>query len=303
MLLDDGIQLLQDDELIDLGGEVEDLLLRQGVDHTELEDGRLGAEDLAGVLIAGGGGDDAEGAVRAQLDAVEVGLLGEGGQGLHAGLDDGVAGPGVAGDHDVLGDVLDIGPLGRTDRLLRRDEALRMGDAGAELDEDGGVEPLGQLEGRAGEAAGLVGVGRLEHGQLRGDGVVAGVLLVLRGVHPGVIGGEDDHPGVHTGIGEREEGIGGDVDAHVLHHAGGALPGEGGAVGDLHGDLLVRRPLAVDVVVAGRLLGDLRAGRARIAGDDGAARLVQAAGRGGIAQHQRPHGEKDPFPRRFDDGP
>ncbi len=201
-----------------------------------------------------------------------------------------MAGAGVAGDHDVFGDVLLIGPPGRLHTLAQLHDALGVGDAGAELQKDGGVVFLGQLEGPLGKVPGLGGVRRFQHGDLGGDGVVPGVLFVLGGVHPRVICYADDHAGVDAGVGDGEQRVGGHVQAHVLHHAGAALAGQGRAEGDLHGDLLVGRPLAVDLVILSGPLGDLRAGGAGIAGNERTAGLIEASGCGLVAQHQFLHG-------------
>ena len=116
--------------------------------------------------------------------------------------------------------------------------------------------------------------------------MVAGVLLVLGGVHPRIVGHADDKPGVDAGVGHGIEGIGGHIEAHVLHAAESAFAGQAGAEGRLHGYLLVGGPLAVDLVVLGSLLGDLRAGGSGVAGNHAAPRLIQSPGNGGVAQHQ-----------------
>ncbi len=55
---------------------------------------------------------------------------------------------------------------------------------------------------------------------------VAVVLLVLRGVHAGVVGGDHHEAGVDAGESERHEGVGGDVQADVLHGDQGARAGK-----------------------------------------------------------------------------
>ena len=118
---------------------------------------------------------------------------------------------------------------------------------------------------------------------------MAGVLLVLRGVHARVVGHHDDHARVHPGVGDGEQGVGGHIEAHMLHAAEGAAARQGGAEGSLHGHLFVGGPLAVDVVKFGGFLGDLCAGSTGITGDHTASRLVQSTGNGGVAQHQLFH--------------
>ena len=99
-----------------------------------------------------------------------------------------------------------------------------MADAHGRAHEHGDVEPLGELERLAREGERLGGVGRLEHGNAGERGVVARVLLVLRRVHAGVVGDEDDEAAAHAGVREREERVGGDVEPDVLHRDEHARP-------------------------------------------------------------------------------
>ena len=91
---------------------------------------------------------------------------------------------------------------------------------------------------------------------------MAGILLVLGAVHPGVVGDDDHHAGVDPGIAAGEQGICRYVEADVLHAAETALACQGCAERGLHGDLFVGRPFGVDLIVLRRFLGDLGAGRA-----------------------------------------
>ena len=290
VVLDDGVQFFQDDDLIHLGGKVQDLLPGQGIHQAQLQDGGFLPKDLSGVLVAGGGGDDAQGDVLSHLLPVQIGGLREGDKLPGPLLHDGVAGTGVAGDHDVLGNVLHIGTGRGLLPLSGLHDALGVGDAGAELQEHGGIVFLGQLVGDLSKAVGLLGIRRLQHGQFGGDGIPAGVLLVLRGVHARVVCHADDHARVDAGVRNGEQRIGRHIHAHVLHNASRSLACQGCAEGHLHGDLFVGRPFAVDLRILGSLLGDLGAGRARIAGNQAAASLIQTAGCCCISQHQFLHG-------------
>ena len=78
-----------------------------------------------------------------------------------------------------------------------------MGDAGGQSNDDRRVEFLGYVVGQLGELKALGRIGRFQHRKLGADGVMTGILLVLGGVHPRVIGHGDDHPGVHAGVGGR----------------------------------------------------------------------------------------------------
>ena len=75
-----------------------------------------------------------------------------------------------------------------------------MGDAGGEPEEHGSVELLGQLIGQLGVGEALGGVAGLKHGNLGGNGVAPGILLVLGGVHPRIVGDGADHARVDADI-------------------------------------------------------------------------------------------------------
>ena len=86
-------------------------------------------------------------------------------------------------------------PVGRLP-LAERRRRPGVADPGRGAQEHGRAEPLGDLEAEHREVLGLLGVGGLEHRDLGEPGVVPGVLLVLRGVHAGVVG-HDDHQPAH----------------------------------------------------------------------------------------------------------
>ena len=288
MVFDDGVQLLHHHQLVHFGGKVPDELHGQGVGHAQLQHGDGVAEDLLHILIGGGGGDDAHlGA--AHLYAIDGGGLRPLLQLAGALLQKGVAADGVARHHDIFGEVLLIGDAGPLFPHSQLHQGLGVGHPGTHLQQHRGVELLRQVVGQLGKLQGLGGVRGLQHGDLGGDGVVAGVLLVLRGVHPRVVSHADDHAAVHAGVGHGEQGVGGHVQAHMLHAAEGPLSRQAGAEGHLHGHLLVGGPLAVDFGELHGLLGDLGAGGAGIAGDHAASRLIQPTGNGGVAQHQLFH--------------
>ena len=171
---------------------------------------------------------------------------------------------GVLGDHHVLGDVLDVGRRLDGQRRPRHDPAAAVREPRGGAQQHRRVELLGQLEGPGQKVVGLLAVGRLEHGDPGEGGEVAVVLLVLRGMHAGVVGGEHDEAGVDAGQGERHEGVGRDVQPDVLHGHEGARAGQRGADAGLEGDLLVDAPLDDRPAEAGERLDDLGRRRARI---------------------------------------
>ncbi len=144
--------------------------------------------------------------------------------------------------------------------------------------QDGNLPALGNLDGGAQEIVSLLGVGRLEHGHAGGDGVTAVVLFVLAGVHARIIGGNDDQGAGHSGVGDGEERVGGDVQADVFHGGHGARAAKGRADGDLQRDFFVGGPLGAAAQL-GKILQDFGRGRAGIAGAEGDARVPARRGR------------------------
>ena len=148
---------------------------------------------------------------------------------------------------------------------------------------------LREAEGLFGKVQGFLRVRGLQHGHLCGDSIVAGVLLVLRGEHARVVGHAEHQPRLDPLIGDRKQRVGGDVQAHVLHAAGGPLSAHGSAVGHFQGHLLIGGPLTIDLRILGSLLGDLGAGGAGVAGDHAASGFIESTGNGFVAQHQFLH--------------
>ena len=126
-----------------------------------------------------------------------------------------------------------------------------MGQTGRYAQQYGEFLPLGEGEGIFGHLIGLLlcrGFECGDHGELA---VETGVLLVLRRVHRGVVGGHDNHAAVDTGHGGIDEGVGGDVHPDMFHAHHAAASGVGHAQRRLHGGLLVGAPRAVYAVRAG----------------------------------------------------
>ena len=118
-------------------------------------------------------------------------------------------------------------------------------------------------------------------------GIVAGVLLVLRGVHARVVCHAGHKPALHADVAQRHEGIGSHIQPHMLHGHNGARPGQGGSGCHLEGHLLIGGPLAVDFrTVLGQVLQDLGGGGAGIARADRNTGLVGPTGYGLIAGEQ-----------------
>ncbi len=283
--LEVGAGLLDDIQLVHGGGEVGDLLRRQGPGEPQLEGRRLG-QRLAHVVVERAGHDDAHAPVT-HLDAVEVALLGEGDEGVLALVGRLGAAHGVGRHHDVLADVGLVGARGHVGALAGDvGHRLGVGDAHGLVQHDRGVEALRDLERAAGEVVGLLRVGRVEARDAREGRVVARVLLVLRAVAGRVVGGQQHEAGVHARVGHAHERVGRDVDAHVLHRGERAHAAHGGADGHLEGDLLVGRPLAVDAVLLHQVLERLGRGGAGVSRAHGDAGLPRALRDGLVARKQ-----------------
>ena len=116
----------------------------------------MGTKHLPGILVAGGGSDDAQGTVGSQLLPVQVCGLRVSGQPLGPLLHNGMPGTGVARDHHVLGNVLLIGFCRDFFPLSQFHNALGMGDAGTQFEKHRGVIFLGKLEGPFGKCPRLL---------------------------------------------------------------------------------------------------------------------------------------------------
>ena len=181
VLFQERIQLLHHVELLNLGAELSDEALGQGIGHAQLEETGCG-EGVAGVLVGGAGGDDAHLGV-AHLDAVERAGLGHPGHVEQALLHDHVATGGVAGQHGVLGGgLLEEGDGLHGRAVAQVHHALGVRDAGGSAEDHGCVVRLGQLESGLEELLGFGAIGGLQERDFGELGIVAVVLLVLRAV-------------------------------------------------------------------------------------------------------------------------
>ena len=103
-------------------------------------------------------------------------------------------------------------------------------------------------------------------------------------MHGRIIGVHDHEAALDTEVRGGEERVGGNVQTDHFHGGDGTAAGDGGAIGDLEGDLFVRRPFAVDVVtVLRQVFDDFRTGRAGIGARDLDAGFPDAPGNGFIA--------------------
>ena len=191
---------------------------------------------------------------------------------------------GVAGEHDELRRILRHFGRGKVgDPLTQFNDGLAVRDAGRGAEHDRCVVFLGKFEGELGELQALLRVARLQHRDLGGFGVVAAVLFVLRGMQFGVVCTDENQAPVDAGVGEREERVGSDVDADVLHGHQGPRADERRAYADLKGYLLISGPGRVDLLVADGVFQYLGGRGAGIGTGDFDPCLVGAPGNGFVA--------------------
>ena len=278
-------RLLDDVARVDGRREVGERAGGQRPGKAEPERGGLG-QRLADVLVDGTGADDADLLVTHLHHVVRAGLRVFLERGL-ALVDHRAALDGVGGHHDVLGDVVRVVARGRgLARAGGGHQGAGVRDAHGLVQHDRRVEALGELEGGAGHLVAVLRVGDVEAGDAAEGGVEARVLLVLGRVAGGVVRGQEHEACVHAGGRGGHEGVGGNVDAHVLHRDERAHAGDGGAQAHLEGDLLVGGPLAVDAVLAHERLERLGGRRAGVADANRDARLPGALGDGLVSGHE-----------------
>ncbi len=113
-----------------------------------------------------------------------------------------------------------------------------------------GIELLRKLQANAGHFVGFLRVRRVKQGHLGKFGIVATVLFVLRRMHARIIGDHQHQTGVDAGVGQSQQGIGGDIDADMLHGGQGTTAGNGSTNSRFEGDFFVGGPFAVHFVKA-----------------------------------------------------
>ena len=288
VVFEDGVHLLHNDKLFYFTRKFLNEPDRQRVGHPQFEHGHSVPKDLFHILVRSRGSDNPH-LGSAHLHPIDWSSLRPLLKLLGTLLHKGVAADGIAGHHNIFSDVLLIGLTLGLCPAAGFHQGLGVGHPGTHLQQHWGIELLADRIGQLGKLQRLGGVGGLQHGHLSGNGVMTGVLLILRGVHPRVVGHADHQSCVHPGIGHGIQRVGSYVQPHMLHCTKGPFPRQTGPEGGLQSHLLVGRPFTVDFGKFYSLLGNLRAGGAGIAGDHTASRLIQSSGNGGVAQHQLFH--------------
>ena len=244
LVLDKRVQFFDDDQPVHAGRKIADHLLGQRPGHPQLEKAGI-RKHLPGILVCHAAGHDAQRGV-AHLDPVQRERLGKRLDLPDALLDHRVPAPSVARHHHVFAAVNAI--RGRLNRLLGRalaqfDEGVGMADAGRNPHHHRPVKLLAQRQRHPDQVFGLLAVAGLQARDAGKLGIVTVVLLILRAVHVGIIGGNDDQPRLHARHRDIKERIGRHVEADVLHHRHRPAAGISSADGDVQGHLFIRRPL------------------------------------------------------------
>lgn len=180
LVLDERVELLEDDERVHLGREVGDEAAGERIDHAEFEGACVG-EDLAGVGVRDAAGDDADRRAT-HFHPVQGEGLGKVGKSLDPVFNHGAAGSGVGRCHVVLREIAYVRVGDRSTQPDFADLNRRTGvtHPSGRAQQDGGVEPLGQVEGGDHEVVAVLAVGRVEAGDPGPTSQEAVVLLVLR---------------------------------------------------------------------------------------------------------------------------
>ena len=189
LLLEVRLELLDDEEALDRGGEAPDGLERQRMHDAELEVGGVG-QRLAGADVGGAGGDDAdarEGA-RAGLHARERARLG-----VLAQARDALEQARVQRAREPRQQAVLVGVPARVlalhrDLLADAHDGLLVRRLDREAHHHRHVVGLAELEGEPREVVALLAVGGLEHRHAGDAPEVAVVLLGHAAAHAGVAG-------------------------------------------------------------------------------------------------------------------
>ena len=285
------IGFFDDDQTLHARRECADFLDGWRAGKADLEDGRF-REDFLHVLVGHTGRHDAQ-IARAGLGAVEGGGLRQLAQGDRTLFYGEAHQAAVRGHGHVALGVLDVGDARHFAALAGADvhDAGRVRRARGGADDDRHLVFLAQFETGRYHVVGFLRIGRLEQqalGELRERAVV---LLVLRGMHAGVVGVDDHHAADGADVGEGHQGVHRHVEPNVLHGDQRADAGEGSTHADFHGDLLVDRPFAVDGALEfSHVLHDFGGRRAGIGGGHAAAGAVGGPGDGLVGGKQFFHG-------------
>ena len=270
---DQRLGFLNHDQGIDRGGEGAHLFQGQWVTETELKHRRIG-KAFAHMHERCAGGDETEAAIGTGQHPVQVAGFGGGAQGLVALVHQGQTRFGIGRRHHPALRIFLKAGCRMLDALAgEADHGLDVADAGGHAYDHRDLMDLGDLEGGLNHFIGFLGISRLQDGHVAKASPVTGILLILRGGQTDVIGDHNHQATDHASQGLGHKRIGCDVHADMLHRCQGARSGQRSANRDFHRDLLIHRPLGIDVRIAGDIFQDLGSGRAGIGGSNPGAGL------------------------------
>ncbi len=244
-VLDNGIPLFDDDELVDGVEQLADEAGGEGIGaNAKVGGNRFAGLEIIEEVVGGHAGEEVAGASRRGVEHQLV-------EGIAFGPADDiglfaselvVAHAGIGRQQGPLGrELRGLEGVGRT-TLADLHAAAAVGEPGHEPEHHGHLDALGQLEGGTGHVVAFLLRGRLEARDEREVRVHAAVLLVLAGVHAGIVGDRDDQAAFDAGDGRVHKRVGGDIEANVLERDQRASSGVADAEGLLEGDLFVGRP-------------------------------------------------------------
>ena len=276
--------LFDDVNLVDLLREVLELVLRQRPGNAQFQHRGFG-QRVAHVLVHGARAHDAYARI-AHLDAVVGAFLdpfAQLGDALELNLATRFR---ERGHHDPFRGALLVRSQLYLLALPHLDGRLRMRYAYRRSNDEGNVELLRKRERVARESERFGRISRIHRGHMGRERVEARILLVLRGVHARVIGGENDESAVHARVGCGEQRVGSHVHAHMLHRRQNAGACGRCAHANLDGHFLVRAPFGVNAFIARERFHRLRRRGAGIGHADARACLPCPAGDGFVSAHQ-----------------
>ena len=164
-----------------------------------------------------------------------------------------------------------------------------MGHAGRQAHQHRDSEPFREFERGFHHVIGLLLSGGFE-GRHEGEFTVeTRILLVLRGVHRGIVRNDDHQSAVGAGHRRVDESVGRHVQTHMFHADQRAFAGERHAERLLHGCLFVRRPGVVHAARGGEgmalnIFGDLGRWGARISIDARQSRMERPQREGFVSE-------------------
>ena len=223
-------------------------------------------------------------------------IVGEiGGKAVFAVLHDGVTRDGGGRHHHVLGNRLFVRFYGLFFTRTKLHYAVGMRHSRRFTNEYRGVELLRNLIGKLNKFLCFLRAGRFQHRDMRASCIEAGILLVLRAVHTGVVGNTDDHTRIHARISNGKQGICRYVQADVLHARHRPAACNSRTDCHFHGNLFVGCPFRINAVHHGKVFRNLRAGGARVCGQNLYPCFPRAARDCLVCKHQFFHVYKPPL--------